>query len=473
VIPALRLRTLLLLSHVLVLALPALALIATGALRHDLLSQTREDLEHQADLLGLLVRSHLEPLPPEHARAQLPTLGAALRPILVAARESTLAGVRVVDDRGVVIATSGDELGENLSHRVEVQQALRGLRQVQVRPRPEPTRNPLDSSSRRAEERMFLGVPLLVHGETIGAVVLSRTPREEMQALYRLAPAWVLGIPIVITGALSLTAAQVFSRSLRRVEGTARHLAEGALPETELHELPVRSRVLEVRHLAQALGTTADRLRERLAYIGEFAGNVSHEFKTPISTLRGTVELLRDDDEMPAEQRNRFLDNALAELDHLQRLIGGLLALARAEEHTSHEPLDLDPFLRAAAHEAELPLTGSAGWVDADPRQLHAVLDNLVDNALLHGGPGVTVRIEAWRDGAHCGFDVVDDGPGVSPANLPRVFDRFFTTRRGRGGTGLGLALVRAICRAHGGDVELTSRPGETRARCRLPRARR
>jgi signal transduction histidine kinase len=82
----------------------------------------------------------------------------------------------------------------------------------------------------------------------------------------------------------------------------------------------------------------------------------------------------------------------------------------------------------------------------------------------------VKVQVVGFTDGAWTGVDVIDDGPGISPANLPKVFDRFFTTDRAKGGTGLGLALVRAVMEAHGGRVEVESVLGRTRLRVVLPR---
>jgi signal transduction histidine kinase len=213
----------------------------------------------------------------------------------------------------------------------------------------------------------------------------------------------------------------------------------------------------------------ADRLQARLAYISEFAGNVSHEFKTPITTLRGTVELLRDDDDLPPAQRARFLDNALIELDRLNRLVGGLLTLARAEAAVPSGRVDLTALARVAAERHRVPLRGEAAPVIGHAEQLAAAVDNLIDNARRHGGAIVTLT--AWSADGAVGIDVEDDGAGISAANLPRVFDRFFTTARDRGGTGLGLALVKAVAIAHGGDVTVTSQPGRTTFRLRLPAA--
>ena len=156
-----------------------------------------------------------------------------------------------------------------------------------------------------------------------------------------------------------------FSRSIARLERTASELADGTTGAGTL-DLPESSHVFEVRRLATSFGTTAHRLQDRLTYIREFAGNVSHEFKTPLSTLRGTAELLVDDPDMPDAQRQRFLDNALAELDHLKRLVGGLLALARADEHAHREPVDLDAWGQDAARRHGVPLEGSAGKLLAD-----------------------------------------------------------------------------------------------------------
>lgn len=209
----------------------------------------------------------------------------------------------------------------------------------------------------------------------------------------------------------------------------------------------------------------AARLRARMAYISEFAGNVSHEFKTPVSSRRGTIELLRDDpadDAMPPEQRARFLDNALADLDRLSNLVGGLLRLARAEEGGPHEDVDVDALAdEVAARLGGVVASGSAGSVAGVREQLTAVVTNLLENAKRHGGPHV--RVERWRRGELAGFDVVDDGPGIDPRHLSQLFDRFFTTDRDRGGTGLGLALVKAVAEAHGGSVQAHSTPGETR----------
>lgn len=465
--PALPLQVWLTVSHLVVLTLPVLVLVGSGALAHELRQQTREDLEVQAHLVGLSVAHELERARETDADARLTDAARALAPMMEAVKETTLASVRIVDADGIVVATSGDELGADLSNREEVMHALAGAASAVERPRPAPRRGDLDGPSRFAKVRLFHAQPIAVGARVEGAVVLARTPREEVQALYQLVPGWGVALAIAITVALAATSGAILSRSLRALADASHRVADDPGSRLDALSAPSRSHVREVADLATAFTRTAARLQERLGYIGEFASNVAHEFRTPLTTLRGTVELLRDDDAMPPAQRTRFLDNALAELLRLDRLVGGLLTLARAEERAARVPLDLGGLLDRARDRAAVVAVPAT--VLADAAQLGSVLDNLVDNARRHGGG--RVEVTGWVDGDRAGFDVTDDGPGIAPENLPRVFDRFFTTARGAGGTGLGLALVRAIVTAHGGEVSVESAPGRTRFRVDLPRA--
>lgn len=465
--PALPLQVWLTVSHLVVLALPVTVLVGSGALAHELRQQTREDLEVQASLVGLSVAHEVERLREGRPDADVADAAHALGPMMAAVKETTLASIRIVDLDGVVVATSGDELGADLSNREEVANALAGAASEVERPRTAPRRGSLDSKSRFAKVRLFHAQPIEVDDRVVGAVVLARTPREEVQALYQLVPPWGVLLAVAITVALAATSGAILSRSMRALADTAHRVADQ--PGSSLDALgpPSASHVREVADLATAFARTAARLQARLAYIGEFASNVAHEFRTPITTLRGTVELLRDDDAMPGEQRTRFLDNALAELLRLDRLVGGLLSLARAEERGAAAPVALADLLDRARDRATVEAVPAT--IVGDAAQLGAVVENLVENARRHGGPHVAVR--GWAEGAWVGFDVVDDGPGIAPENLARVFDRFFTTARGAGGNGLGLALVRAIVEQHGGEVTVASAPGRTCFTVRLPAA--
>lgn len=466
-LPRLPLQLWLVGSSVAVLALPVVAVLATGALAWDLVYQTKEDLEHQGALLAMVAEERMGH--PER-----------MSELLVAAKSQTLAGIRVVDDAGVVVASSGGDLGEDLSDDAEVRTALRGSQGLAIKERqPVPISwsrsgersSPAEYHTRHADVRVFVAVPIRKGDEVLGAVVLSRTPREEWQTFWQMTPRLSGGalVALGLAAGLSLFIGWRAARSLRLLARVSERISAGQVDEAALEDARA-SRILETARLADAMGVMATRLRARLAYISEFAGNVSHEFKTPVSSLRGTIELLRDDDQMPPEQRARFLDNAIVDLDRLSNLVGGLLRLARAEEGGERAPVDLDRLATAVVRRHPgVALGGRAGVALVAEEQLDAVLENLVANACRHGGP--TVRVEAWRRDREAGFDVIDDGPGIDPRILGQLFDRFFTTDRERGGTGLGLALARTVCERHGGGVRVESRPGETRFSAWVPAA--
>lgn len=474
-LPSLSLRTWLLGSHLVVLLLPLLALIGTGALAMDLRRQTRSDLEHQADVLTAMI----EELGEVAGVDELPPLGERLDRALEDVREDTLAGIRIVSADGWVIADSSRRPIEplNLADDPIVAEALAGGTGVATRPRGPPSeRQPLSGPSRRARVRLFVAKPIVLDGRVAGAVVLSRTPREEVQALYQMSPRLIWGLlgALAVTIALAVVAGRLGTRSLSGLAEAARRLTHGSGREGARLLHSAGSHVHEVRALATATAAMAEQLRSRVQYINQFAGNVAHEFRTPIATLRGTAELIRDDDDMAPEQRQRFLDNALEELDRLERLVDGLLALARAEQPHDGGAVELSELLEALPQrwpDVEFADVDAAGTVEGSASQLATVLDNLIDNAFAHGGDAVAVAVRGLRADDETGFEIVDDGPGISPANQPKVFERFFTTSREAGGTGLGLALVQRIVDTHGGRIEVHSEPGSTRFRVWFPSA--
>lgn len=467
--PVLSIRTWLVISHLFVLLLPIVALIGTGTFARDLWRQTQEDIDHQAVLWRLTLEAELERSPD----ATLQEVALALGPRMAAAREATLAGLRVTDAEGVVLMSSnGTGLGQDVSADTEVQQALAGAPGADIRYKTGRRSSvPLASESRRSPVRVFVAQPLLRRGEVVGAILVSRTPREEIQTLYQMAPQLGAGLSVAVflAVAIAFSGGRRFASSLHSLSEASRRVASG--DERIDLDPALNSHVSETRVLAEAMDTMRRRLQERMAYISEFAANVSHEFKTPVTTLRGTLELLRDDDEMAPAQRLRFLDNALADLERLNKMIGGLLALARAEEGGGRERLELAGVVRGVVARFEgVAVSGEAGPVLANQTQLEAVVINLLQNAQRYGAPPVQLRL--WREAGMTGVEVEDYGPGISAANLPKVFDRFFTTARASGGTGLGLALVVAICRAHGGGVSVESVPGRTVFRVGLPELR-
>jgi signal transduction histidine kinase len=187
--------------------------------------------------------------------------------------------------------------------------------------------------------------------------------------------------------------------------------------------------------------------------------------------LRAQVELLdREPDEGRRHQGTRTL---LGRLDELDRLVADMLTLASVEAGQLIEPetLALTDFF--ADVRRDLPLFGErdfrmnavGGTLEADPQRLTQVLRNLVRNAVAHTSPGDRVQVTAHGEDGWLEITVSDAGPGIPPAELEQIFERFHRLDRSRsrdnGGTGLGLAIARAIVEAHGGRIHAESRPGQ------------
>ncbi|HZI11616.1 MAG TPA: histidine kinase dimerization/phospho-acceptor domain-containing protein [Myxococcus sp.] len=393
--------------------------------------------------------------------------GGRLAPLLEQVRAATLAGIRVVDPEGVVVSSSSLELvGVTLADRPEVQRALRGEPNSVLRSRSsEPGTTALASLSRDTGVRVAVAIPVLEGKRVWGAVVLARTPMTFAKAVY--ADRWNLtATGLVLLGAvglMSLAAAALVGRPVRALVRQTRAIAASAPSGFEPVARPV---VAELAELSEALAGMATALRDRNQYIRSFAANVSHEFKTPLASIQGAVELLRDSaDVMTPEQRARFLGNIDKDARRLTRLVQRLLELARADSMTATpDQVELAPLLDGLAKRAKAEgladvqvAPGPAGLKVALPAEvLDDVLWQLVTNARQHGGDGVRVELAVEADGAGPVRVVVrDNGRGISEANRARIFDAFFTTARERGGTGLGLTISQSMLRAFGAGLEL------------------
>lgn len=313
--------------------------------------------------------------------------------------------------------------------------------------------------------RRVMSTPFVRVESPVGAIVLSRpSPTTWLGVTHVGSRLAVFGTSMVAFSLLlALLAARRLALPLAALAEATNALAQGRFDAAAGVQPDRRVRIDEIDTLMTAFIGMSDRLQRRLGWIREFASNVSHEFKTPLATLQGTVELLQDSPDMPADQRERFLDNAADDLERMDRMVAGLMELAEAEEMNRRDTVSLDDLLQRIVRGWDaVQLEGTSGSIRGDQQQLESVFRNLVHNAVQHGGADVEVRIRCVRQANRVQVHVIDNGPGISPGNRDKVFERFFTTARGSGGTGLGLALVRTICEAHGGRIDLESRPGMT-----------
>ncbi|MEZ4469994.1 MAG: ATP-binding protein [bacterium] len=350
--------------------------------------------------------------------------------------------------------------------------ALAGRYAAVARPRDSEDRRPPGGISRGGDLRVFIALPLFSEGQVIGVVAMSRTILDVPQALWPYRQVLLVALVgcLVLTALVSVFLARTIVRPVRAITAVAEAIARG---EERPPAAPGGRVPAEVFQLSRALDTMTERLRARAAYIAEFAANVSHELKTPLTGVRGAVELLREAwPDMDAAWRQRFLDNIDTDAERMQRLVTGLLELARIE----HSPPEVEPVDVAAALERLAARHGERVRLVVDravplisrlpPDHLATAVGNLVDNGLRHGG-SVTISAQLAPEGI--AIEVADPGPGISAGNQARIFDRFFTTRRDDGGTGLGLAIVQAIAQAWGGQITYVAEAPETTFRLILP----
>jgi len=318
---------------------------------------------------------------------------------------------------------------------------------------------------------------------TLQAVVGAGQPLAQVEsAQHSVARAFVIAgaAAIVIVLLASYLAGARVSAPLRRMASIASRVDAGDLnPRMEVGS----SRSDEVQVLGDAFNHMLDRLAEAFARQREFVADASHELRTPITVIRGQLEVLAAQSDPSAEEVHRVNRLVQAEIARTTRLIDDLLVLAQADRvgFLRAAPIDVPSFVEelwdgvslTAERQFELgPLP--AGSLIADPDRLAQALRNLARNAIEHTStPSGLVRLDVTRAGADgIRFAIIDDGPGIPAVERELIFERFHRTdparSRANGGAGLGLAIVRAISVAHGGEVRAGDGPRGRGARVEL-----
>jgi signal transduction histidine kinase len=241
----------------------------------------------------------------------------------------------------------------------------------------------------------------------------------------------------------------------------------------------------QFNRMATQLERSFQELQAERDALRNFIADASHEMRTPLTALRNFVELLQGPASQDAEAQAEFLKESEVQLNRLTWITENLLDLSRLDAgliDLRPETLALGPWIdgvvsglepQASLRAIELVVDVADGlqWT-FDSNRLGMALSNLVENAIKFSPREGKVRVEAVQEEANLRIRVEDEGPGISPNDLPHIFSRFY---RGEGtevsGSGLGLAIVRSIVRAHGGRVEVTTEPGQpTRFEIVLPR---
>ncbi|MGZ6317039.1 MAG: sensor histidine kinase, partial [Anaerolineales bacterium] len=225
------------------------------------------------------------------------------------------------------------------------------------------------------------------------------------------------------------------------------------------------------RSLASAFNSMAERLQAHDRQRRSMLADVSHELRTPLTIIQGNLEGMLDG-LYPADETR--LRSILEETQILSRLTDDLRTLALAETGSlqlRREQVDLVSLVRetidafrsqAASTGVEVQLSTDADEkpLNADPERIRQVLSNLISNAVRYSPAGSTVRVNLSSDEGGVRVSVSDSGPGISAADLPHIFDRYYKSADSRG-MGLGLSIARYIVEAHGGQIEAESGVGE------------
>jgi signal transduction histidine kinase len=331
--------------------------------------------------------------------------------------------------------------------------------------------------SRGTGMRVFTAMPVIVRDQVAGVVYASRTPSNVFIYLYEQRAKVALAIlsMIVPTLLIGILFHRTITEPMRELNERSNLIGKGdrdALGPLKRHGTS------EFAHLAQSFLEMARRLNARSNFISTFATHVSHELKSPLTSIQGAAELLRDDIDAPAPamsdaDRRKFLDNIVADADRLAKISTRLRDFARAENPIAVGSAKLSSTitgLRAAFPSLEIHASGEFETPMRISEENAAIIfANLADNAARHGS--TTLDLSALRQGSLLSVKVGDNGEGVSPNNRAQIFDSFFTTRRDSGGTGMGLAIVRAMLDAHGGAIRLLDSKAGTAFELTIPLA--
>ncbi len=311
------------------------------------------------------------------------------------------------------------------------------------------------------------------------------------RAVQRVQATLIIGMALALVLALlgAWIAARQVNKPLLAIAENARRINEGELDRP----IRVRTRAAEFQDLARSLNRMAGRFRSDINELqrmhrvqNEFIGNVSHEVKNPIFAVFGYLEALGSD-KLPAEQRMRYAQKGLINLERLNNLFSDLIEIAKLEyrEDVIHPEIfdiqdlidDVAEILQPNADEKGLELSwdNPALEVLADRSRIRQVLTNLIDNAIAYSDEG-SVRCRMRRHLDKARIEVIDTGRGIPQEHLDRIFERFYRVDAARsrkmGGTGLGLSIVKQILQAHGETIHVESTKGRgTRFWFELPLA--
>lgn len=509
--PRLHLRTILLSTFILVAALPGFGALFLRVYENVLVRQTESELVAEgaalaaataADWPGYVApqrQSSSADYPTERRRVDLrassilperppPRLpvgsvdpqarraAALIAPVLKQTTDATLASILLLDRNGRLIG--GPLAGRRYAALPEVNDALAGRATTVLRRNAAYRRTvPIEWLSRAADLRLHHARPIEVNGRTVGVILLSRSPPALYMGLYEDAgkiafgAIAILAIIVVLSGLLS----RGIVRPIERLGAATRDVARGT--DAAIPDIP-ETAAIEIQALYADFAAMAAAIERRSRYLRDFAHAVSHEFKTPLAGICGAVELLQDHHATMSEaDRQRFLANAATDAQRLTLLVTRLLELARADMMPPGEDRsDAAIVLRrladgysTSAFAVRLEVPDTLPPIAMQDATLETAIASLLDNCRQAGARNCTIA--AFILPEQLRLSIMDDGPGIPPADRERLFEPFFTTRRSTGGTGLGLPIARSLLDACRGTIALNDTNSGTQFVIELPLA--
>jgi signal transduction histidine kinase len=386
-------------------------------------------------------------------------IGARLLPVMMQTQKVTLAGFRILDPHGVVIAGQR-ETGMSLAHIKEVAAALQGRYQgvlrVRISSQPPP---PIYSISRGTGLRVFSAMPVIVDNHVAGVIYASRTPSNIFRHFYEEKGKFILaGIAVLI---VTLIIGLIFSRTITRpMHELIQRIAEIRRGAPDAFRPLKHYGTREFATLSRSFLEMAETLSHRSDHISTFAAHLTHELKSPLTSIRGAAELLQDSASpggLTDQERKKFLSNILGDTERIEVLVRRLRELAQAEAAQAGGSVVLQTLIGELRSRFPGLAIEAGGALDSaigmSAENALIVLSHLADNAGRHHA--TELKLMALDDASAVRVVVSNNGDDISAANRERIFDAFFTTRRDSGGTGMGLSIAQALLRANGGSIRL------------------
>ncbi len=455
-------------SIALALTLAAFAAVLYGARRGASYQDLDQRIQSEAGLTGgILAESY-------RARGVLVRGDTAGRPVLI---PDLAALLEAVPDYLIITARDGSLLFASPDARALTFQQVEQLRLVAVAPISGRTSGALRLEPDGPKLHYVLRY-VTDAGPQFGAILAGANLRTAELSAEQLLSTIALILPLGLVAAL-LMGSWIARRALApvdRIITEVREITDGRSLHRRLAEPMVKD---ELGRLTETLNQMMTRLERSFAALRRFTADASHELKTPLTVLRAGVERAITMPSLPPEAL-AALEETLQEINRMTELVEALLMLARADEGTAplhRETVDLRAIVEETGETGEL-LAAEAGVtmevatpadpviVPVDASRIRQLILNLLTNAVKYTPAGGSVRLQLGPPNGRVTLTVADSGVGIAPGDLPHIFDRFWRadsarTRTGeRSGTGLGLAICKWIAEAHGGTIDVQSRPG-------------